>query len=63
IDLNGNGDFAVGIRSALVKANKAKLFAGCGIVQDSKPEEEFYETGVKFLPMLNALGGLRNERE
>jgi len=62
IDLNGNGDFAVGIRSALVKANKAKLYAGCGIVQDSKPEEEFYETGVKFLPMLNALGGLRNER-
>ena len=62
IDLNGNGDFAVGIRSALVKGDKARLYAGCGVVQDSKPEEEFYETGVKFLPMLNALGGLRNER-
>ena len=62
IDLNGNGDFAVGIRSALVKGDKARLYAGCGVVQDSKPEEEFFETGVKFLPMLNALGGLRNER-
>ncbi|QKE75182.1 isochorismate synthase [Arthrobacter citreus] len=62
IDLNGNGDFAVGIRSALIKGEKAKLYAGCGVVQDSKPEEEFFETGVKFLPMLNALGGLRNER-
>lgn len=62
IDLKGNGDFAVGIRSALVKEDKARLYAGCGVVQDSKPEEEFYETSVKFLPMLNALGGLRNER-
>lgn len=62
IDLEGNGDFAVGIRSALVKEENAILYAGCGVVQDSKPEEEFYETGVKFLPMLNALGGLRNER-
>ncbi|WP_088066412.1 isochorismate synthase [Gottfriedia luciferensis] len=62
IDLNTNGDFAVGIRSALIKGEKAKLYAGCGVVQDSKPEEEFFETGVKFLPMLNALGGLRNER-
>ncbi|MES9682105.1 isochorismate synthase [Gottfriedia acidiceleris] len=62
IDLNGNGDFAVGIRSALIKEDKAKLYAGCGVVQDSKPEEEFFETGIKFLPMLNALGGLRNER-
>lgn len=61
-DLNGNGDFAVGIRSALIKKQKARLYAGCGVVEDSKPEEEFFETGVKFIPMLNALGGFRNER-
>jgi len=61
IDANGNGDFAVGIRSALIKQNEAKLFAGCGVVESSNPEEEYKETGIKFLPMLNALGGSKNE--
>lgn len=58
LDSNGNGEFAVALRSALIKGNEASLFAGCGIVEDSKPEEEYQETWIKFKPMLNALGGV-----
>lgn len=58
VDAYGNGEFAVGIRSALLQGKEASLFAGCGIVEDSKPEEEYEETWIKFQPMLNALGGV-----
>ncbi len=37
IDLRGNGEFAVALRSALLEKNQATLFAGCGIVRDSDP--------------------------
>ncbi|MBB6453405.1 menaquinone-specific isochorismate synthase [Salirhabdus euzebyi] len=57
MDASGNGEFAVAIRSGLVKANEASLFAGCGIVKDSSPEKEYQETEIKFQPMLAALGG------
>ncbi|USK74591.1 isochorismate synthase [Peribacillus frigoritolerans] len=61
VDTYGNGEFAVGIRSALIQNNEASLFAGCGVVEDSTPESEFRETGIKFNPMLSALGGNLNE--
>ncbi|WP_047983652.1 isochorismate synthase [Ornithinibacillus californiensis] len=57
IDSNQHGEFAVAIRSALLQGDKASLFAGCGVVKDSDPEAEFEETRIKFLPMLNVLGG------
>ncbi|RFU63644.1 isochorismate synthase [Peribacillus saganii] len=57
----GNGEFAVGIRSALIQGKNASLFAGCGIVEHSNPESEYQETMIKFKPMLSALGGLGNE--
>ncbi len=56
-DEDGNGEFAVGIRSALFKRNKATLFAGCGIVSDSDPISEKEETKMKFRPMMQAIGG------
>lgn len=58
LDYEGNGEFAVAIRSALVQGNEASLFAGCGIVKDSDAESEYVETRIKFRPMLSALGGL-----
>ena len=58
IDVYGNGEFAVGIRCALLQGKEASLFAGCGIVKDSTPEAEYEETWIKFQPMLNALGGI-----
>lgn len=58
IDEHGDGEFAVAIRSGLLKGRKAHLFAGCGIVKDSDAESEFAETKIKFRPMLSALGGM-----
>lgn len=61
IDAEGNGEFAVAIRSAVQINNKAFLYAGGGIVADSEPTSEYEETLVKFRPMLRALGGQLNE--
>lgn len=57
IDADGNGEFAVAIRSALLNQNQAYLYAGGGIVADSNPASEYAETLVKFRPMLRTLGG------
>ena len=57
VDYNQNGEFAVSIRSGLIQGKEASLFAGCGVVADSNSESEYLETGLKFRPMLRALGG------
>ena len=57
MDIYGNGDFSVGIRSGLLQKDRAVLYAGCGIVEKSDPESEYMETQVKFKPMLSALEG------
>jgi len=55
IDQRGNGDFAVAIRSALLRGSEAVLFAGCGIVADSDPDAEYDESCLKLQPMRSAL--------
>ena len=55
INSNGDGEFAVAIRSGLIMENQVRFFAGCGIVQDSDPQKEWEETNMKFIPMLSAL--------
>lgn len=57
IDAEGNGEFAVAIRSALLNQKQAYLYAGGGIVAESTPDSEYTETLVKFRPMLRTLGG------
>lgn len=57
VDYQQNGEFAVAIRSGLIQTDEVSLFAGCGVVSDSKSEEEYNETALKFKPMLRALGG------
>jgi isochorismate synthase EntC len=52
----GEGEFVVGIRSALLRGNEATLFAGCGIVANSEPAAELAESRLKLRPMLAALG-------
>jgi len=47
----------VALRSALVTANEALLFAGSGIVADSDPDEEYAESQLKLRPMEMALSG------
>lgn len=62
-NLNGCGEFAVAIRSALLHGNKATLYAGCGIVADSDPDREWNETLLKFRPMLDSLTRTRSGHE
>jgi menaquinone-specific isochorismate synthase len=61
LDHEDNGEFVVAIRSGLLEGNKAALFAGCGIVEESDPESEYLETKMKLKPMLSALGGVEYE--
>lgn len=51
------GELAVALRSALLSADgrHATLFAGCGIVAESDPEQELAESEVKLRPMQSAL--------
>lgn len=55
IDTNGNCEFIVGIRSALIQKNKARLYAGAGIVYGSNPQQELAEIKLKFQALLEAL--------
>ncbi|PKC54748.1 Isochorismate synthase [Rhizophagus irregularis] len=61
IDAEGNGEFAVAIRSGALIENSAILYAGGGIVAESEPISEYEETLVKFRSMLRVLGGQLNE--
>ena len=48
VDAAGDGDFAVGIRSALVEGNQALLYAGAGIVEGSIASREWEECTAKM---------------
>jgi len=56
LDRDGAGEFAVALRSGLLRGDEATLFAGCGIVGDSRPADEYAETVLKLRPMRSALG-------
>ena len=55
VDHQGNGEFAVGIRSAVLKGCQARLFAGAGIVAGSNPDKELTEVQLKLQALLSAL--------
>jgi isochorismate synthase EntC len=54
-DSEGDGEFAVGLRSGLVRGDTAYLHAGAGIVRGSQPDLEFAETELKLQALLGAL--------
>jgi len=56
MDIWGQGEFVVAIRSALVHGSEATLFAGCGIVGGSDPDAEYAESRLKLEPVQRALG-------
>lgn len=58
VNHRGEGEFFVGIRSAVVSGPKARLFAGAGIVRGSDPDREFAETDLKFAALRDALLGV-----
>lgn len=55
VDARGDGEFGIALRCAHVDGNKARLFAGCGIVAGSDPEAEYAESQAKLVPMRTAL--------
>jgi menaquinone-specific isochorismate synthase len=52
---NGNGEWGIALRCGQIDGNRARLFAGCGIVAGSDPAAELAEAQVKFRPMQTAL--------
>jgi salicylate biosynthesis isochorismate synthase len=57
MDAAEDGEFCVGLRSALIRDREAHLFAGCGIVSDSDPAAELQESEIKFEALLPLLSG------
>ncbi|MGZ4160728.1 MAG: anthranilate synthase component I, partial [Neobacillus sp.] len=52
VSANGNMDFALAIRTMILKEETAYIQAGAGIVYDSNPESEFEETVNKLKSFL-----------
>ena len=52
---SGSADTAITIRTAVIKDSTAYVQAGAGIVADSVPETEYYETLNKAKAMLSAI--------
>lgn len=55
VDAQGNGEWALGIRSAELDGATARLRAGAGVVAGSDPEDELAETQLKLQALLAAL--------
>nr|CEL19442.1 Isochorismate synthase of siderophore biosynthesis [Kibdelosporangium sp. MJ126-NF4] len=56
VDANGDGEWAVAIRSADVTDHWLRLYAGAGIVHGSVPSLELAETSAKFQTLLRGMG-------
>jgi isochorismate synthase len=57
VDMEGDGDLVVALRSGIVDGARATLFAGCGIMADSDPEREWEESETKLQALRGALDG------
>jgi menaquinone-specific isochorismate synthase len=59
IDGNGDGEWAIALRSAEVEGpDRVRAYAGAGVVAASDAHQELEETGWKFQPIQEALGAL-----
>jgi menaquinone-specific isochorismate synthase len=54
VDAAGDGEFHLGIRSAIVQGTSARLLAGVGVVAGSDPRAELVETQLKLQALLAA---------
>jgi isochorismate synthase len=55
VDADGDGEWAIALRCAELRGDRAILYAGAGIVAGSDPAEERDETERKFRAFLDAL--------
>ncbi|MGZ4608742.1 MAG: isochorismate synthase [Actinomycetes bacterium] len=60
VDAQGDGEWGIALRCAQLDGSTARLFAGCGIVAHSEPDAEVLEAQAKFVPVRDALEGVRN---
>lgn len=59
MDAQGDGEWVIALRGGQVlptSPEEIRLFAGAGIVANSRPDAEVAETNAKLVPMLQALG-------
>lgn len=56
LDLGGDLDAAIAIRTAVLQGGRASVQAGCGVVADSDPVSEEQETRHKAAAVLGAIG-------
>ena len=55
VDADGDGEWAIALRCAVLDRERATLYAGAGIVAGSEPDAEVDETARKFRAFLDAL--------
>jgi len=55
MDASGDGEWAIALRCAQLRGDRATLYAGAGIVAGSRPDAEVDETERKFRAFLDAL--------
>jgi len=55
VNPQGDGEIVVALRTAHIRGQKARLYAGAGIVSGSEPDREFQETEYKLQAMLSGL--------
>ena len=60
IDARGDGEWAIALRCAHLEGpRRLRLYAGCGIVAGSSPQDELAEAEAKLTPMREALQSAR----
>ena len=57
IDIRMDGEFGIALRCGQIDESKRqiRIYAGCGIVAGSDPDDEYAESEAKLLPMRSAL--------
>jgi menaquinone-specific isochorismate synthase len=57
VGADGDGEWAVALRCAqITESGSITAYAGAGVVAESDPEREFFETRMKFRPIVEAFG-------
>jgi menaquinone-specific isochorismate synthase len=56
VGADGDGEWVIALRGAVLTDGKIIAHAGCGIVNGSSPEAELAETRLKFKPIRQVLG-------
>ena len=63
IDISGNFQFNIGIRTLIIKGGKVYFSVGGGIVADSSPEDEYNETITKASNLMLCVEAMNRNRK